>query len=64
MIKEKYEKPIMEVVNLIDDVILTSGASNSCYPADGCSTDAICATYCPSYLVYITPEGFHDMCTH
>ena len=27
MTKEKYEKPIMEVVDLKDDVILTSGCS-------------------------------------
>ena len=44
MIKEKYEKPFMEVVELKDDVILTSGTSNSCYPADGCSADAVACT--------------------
>ena len=40
MIKEKYEKPIMEVVNLDDDVILTSGGSSSCYPVQ-CGSDGI-----------------------
>ena len=38
MTKEKYEKPIMEVVDLQDDVILTSG----CNPDYGCSSDGDC----------------------
>ena len=47
MNKEKYEKPVMEVVDLKDDVILTSignvcppvGAcvDNGCSPVGGCS---------------------------
>lgn len=35
MTKEKYEKPIMEVVDLKDDVILTSG----------CRPDTACVQY-------------------
>ncbi len=35
MTKEKYEKPIMEVVDLKDDVILTSVTS-------GCNPDIAC----------------------
>ncbi len=35
MTKEKYEKPVMEVVDLQDDVILTSG----CNPDTGCFND-------------------------
>ena len=48
MIKEKYEKPFMEVVELKDDVILTSGGSSPYCPSD-CLTDIACATNCPSY---------------
>jgi hypothetical protein len=38
MTKEKYEKPIMEVVDLKDDVILTSVTS-------GCNPDIACGNY-------------------
>ena len=38
MTKEKYETPIMEVVDLKDDVILTSG--------DGCPPVGICPDTC------------------
>ena len=39
MTKEKYEKPIMEVVDLKDDVILTSGATPGC--TSDCWTDGV-----------------------
>ena len=44
MTKEKYVKPIMEVVDLKDDVILTSGGCppvgicpDTCSPVGGCT---------------------------
>lgn len=56
MIKEKYEKPIMEVVDLKDDVILTSGGSSPYCPND-CSTDASCFKF-GNY--YIWEEGIGE----
>lgn len=50
MIREKYEKPIMEVVDLKDDVILTSGATYGC--SGDCPSHGIgqyCGNDCPSY---------------
>ena len=41
MIKEKYEKPFMEVVDLNDDVILTSGGP--------CLSDGVCDAHCYGY---------------
>ena len=55
MIKEKYEKPFMEVVELKDDVILTSGGPNC--PSD-CRTDASCFNYVLHNNYYMPwPEG-------
>lgn len=39
MTKEKYEKPIMEVVDLKDDVILTS-VTSGCNPDIACGKNA------------------------
>ena len=39
MNKEKYEKPVMEVVDLKDDVILTS-TGNACSPVGICDENA------------------------
>ncbi len=50
MTKEKYVKPIMEVIDLKDDVILTSGgAIPICIGADagGCPPVAVCIEGCP-----------------
>ena len=52
MTKEKYVKPVMEVVDLKDDVILTSSGSSSNCPTDcltDCLTDVSCAGYCAGY---------------
>ena len=57
MIREKYEKPIMEVVDLQDDVILTSGGyceiehihnkTDICIPDCSPETNPFCPTDCP-----------------
>ena len=39
MNKEKYEKPVMEVVDLKDDVILTS-TGDACFPVGICDDNA------------------------
>ena len=50
MTKEKYEKPIMEVVDLKDDVTLTSGGDGSSsycsYDSGGCTTHNACYDKC------------------
>ena len=51
MNKEKYEKPVMEVVDLKDDVILTS-IGNVCPPVgacvdNSCSPVGACVDNCP-----------------
>ncbi len=42
MTKEKYEKPVMEVVELQDDVIITSGGIPYCTEAGHCPPVAVC----------------------
>lgn len=62
MIKEKYEKPIMEVVDLKDDVILTSGGSSPYCPSD-CRTDISCFNYVLTnnyYCSWLTNPGYVD----
>ncbi len=46
MIREKYEKPVMEIIELEGDVITTSGV---CMPdSDSCSPVGVCGDdYCP-----------------
>jgi hypothetical protein len=62
MIKEKYEKPFMEVVELKDDVILTSGGSSPYCPTD-CTTDASCFNYKYGrnyYCSFLSNPGYVD----
>lgn len=43
MSKERYEKPIIEIIDLKDDIIVTS---DGCYRDSGCFTDGqMCSAF-------------------
>ena len=59
MIKEKYEKPFMEVVELKDDVILSSsGVMPPDCPNDNCMSDISCPKYDPYCSAFMCKEYY------
>ncbi len=53
MIKEKYEKPFMEIIDLKNDTIDTIVTSITCNMANECASEAIsCSDDCAIYYPY------------